>query len=347
VTAEAGAARGGDVRGEGGRDASLTSVLAALAANTVIAIAKGIAAALTGSAALFAETLHTIADAGNEVFLYIAIRRSERAPDASHPLGYGPERWYWALLAAIGMFVIGGAVSVWEGVDALLHPRELEAFWAGVIVLCTAIVLDGISRAIAVRELRGRASRAGLPLRQYLAESSDPTVTTVYLEDTVDVVGASLALAALVLHKVTGIEVFDPIATLMIGGLLTYVAIKLAGRNRALLSNQTVAPRHLAALRRRLESQPGIAAVYGIEAVYLGPQSVMAAAEVEVDDGMTATDVAVTLEVVRDTLCNSVPAITRLYLTPVTPNIAAHSPPAPPPPDPGRQRRRRPGGRRR
>jgi len=315
------------------RDASLTSVFAALAANTTIAIAKGVAAALTGSAALFAETLHTVADAGNEIFLFVAIRRSGRAPDPSHPLGYGPERWYWALLAAVGMFVIGGAVSIWEGFNALLNPRELEAFWAGVAVLVTAIVLDGISRAVAVHELRGRASAAGLPLRQYLAESSDPTVTTVYLEDTIDVIGASLALAALVLHKVTGIEIFDPIATLIIGGLLTYVAIKLSGRNRELLTNQAVAARHVATLRERLEAQPGIAAVHAIEAVHLGPQSVMAAAEVEVRDGMSATDVAVTLEVVRQTLCSAVPAITRLYLTPVTPAVAVGAPPEPPAPD--------------
>jgi cation diffusion facilitator family transporter len=310
----------GDSRQDGdGRDASLTSVFAALAANTAIAIAKGVAAALTGSAALFAETLHTVADAGNEVFLYVAIRRSERVPDASHPLGYGPERWYWALLAAVGMFVVGGAVSIWEGVNAIFHPHELEAFWVGVAVLVIAIVLDGISRTVAVRELRGRATKAGMPLREYLAESKDPTVTTVYFEDTIDVIGASLALAALVLHKVTGIEIFDPIATLVIGGLLTFVAIRLSGRNRELLTNQAVAPRHVDALRERLVAQPGIAAVGNIEAVHLGPTSVMAAAEVEVRDGMTATDVAVTLEVVRDTMCATIPAITRLYLTPVTP----------------------------
>src|SRR3954454_11071775 len=124
------------------RDASLTSVFAALAANTAIAAAKAVAAALTGSAGLFAETLHTVADAGNEVFLYIAIRRSDRAPDATHPLGYGPERWYWALLAAVGMFVVGGAVSIWEGINALVHPRPLEAFWIGVAILVIAIVLD-------------------------------------------------------------------------------------------------------------------------------------------------------------------------------------------------------------
>src|SRR6185295_6397872 len=111
------------------RDQSAGSVFTALAANTTIAIAKGTAAALTGSPALFAETLHTIADAGNEVLLVIALRRSRREPDESHPFGYGPERYYWALLAAVGMFVIGGALSVWEGVRSLIDPLPLEAFW--------------------------------------------------------------------------------------------------------------------------------------------------------------------------------------------------------------------------
>src|SRR5436190_273463 len=131
---------------------SMRSVLAALAANTVIATAKGIAAALTGSAALFAETLHTVADAGNEVLLYVSVRRSTRPPDALHPFGHGPERYYWALLAAIGMFMVGGAVSIWEGVHALIDPPDLEAFWVGIGVLLVALVLDGASRAIAVRQ---------------------------------------------------------------------------------------------------------------------------------------------------------------------------------------------------
>src|SRR3954451_3620338 len=136
------------------RDQSFASVATALAANVTIAAAKGTAAALTGSPALLAETLHTVADAGNEVFLGVALRRSRRPPDASHPLGYGPERYYWALLAAVGMFVVGGTLSVWEGVSSLIDPPPLEAFWGGVAVLIIAIVLDSISRFVASRQLR-------------------------------------------------------------------------------------------------------------------------------------------------------------------------------------------------
>jgi cation diffusion facilitator family transporter len=132
--------------------------MTALAANTAIAVAKGTAAALTGSPALLAETLHTIADAGNELFLWVALRRSRRAPDATHPLGYGPERYYWALLAAVGMFVIGATLSVWEGVKALIEPPSLDTFWVGVAVLVIAIALDSVSRAVALRQLRRQAA---------------------------------------------------------------------------------------------------------------------------------------------------------------------------------------------
>jgi cation diffusion facilitator family transporter len=296
---------------------SVRSVLAALAANLAIATAKGIAAALTGSAALFAETLHTIADAGNEVFLVVAVRRSARPPDATHPFGYGPERYYWALLAAIGMFVIGGAVSIWEGIRALVHPPELEAFWVGVGVLIVALVLDGTSRTVAVRSLRAQARRRDISVRTLLRESPDPAITTVYLEDTVDVLGAGLALAALVLHRVTGSALPDAIATLLIGCLLTYVAVRLARRNRALLTNQSVPERYLRRLDERLSADADIARVTRLDAVYLGPGQVLVAAEIQMTDGLGGTDVADALDRIRGDLLSQVPAVARIYLTPV------------------------------
>ncbi|HEX6621200.1 MAG TPA: cation diffusion facilitator family transporter, partial [Solirubrobacteraceae bacterium] len=217
-------------------DESLGSVFAALAANTAIATAKGTAAALTGSPALLAETLHTVADAGNEVLLYVAIRRSRHPADPTHPFGYGPERYYWALLAAIGMFLVGGAVSIWKGIHALVHPPELEAFWVGVGVLVVAIVLDGASRVVALRQLRVQAERRGVSLRGLLRESPDPTVVTIYFEDTIDVLGAVLALIALVLHRLTGRGIADALASIAIGALLCFIASRLTRRNRQLLT---------------------------------------------------------------------------------------------------------------
>jgi cation diffusion facilitator family transporter len=301
------------------QDESLTSVLVALAANTAIAIAKGAAAALTGSPALLAETLHTVADAGNEVFLYVAIRRSRRPADASHPFGYGPERYFWALLAAIGIFIVGGAVSIWDGIRALLNPPELEAFWVGVVVLVVALVLDGISRIVALRQLRVQAARREVSLRELLRESPDPTVVTVYFEDTVDVLGALLALVALVLHQVTGSAVPDALASIVIGGLLCYLATRLTRRNRELLTNQSVPERYVERMRDRLESQPEIDAVMRLEAVYLGPGEVLVAADVQMADGLAGADVSEALARLRADVARDVPAVARLYLTPVPP----------------------------
>lgn len=298
-------------------DPSLRSVLAALAANVLIAIAKGVAAALTASTALLAETLHTVADAGNEVFLYIAIRRSAREPDPSHPLGYGPERYYWALLAAIGMFTIGGAVSIWEGIRALVHPPEIDEFWVGVAVLLVALALDGASRVVASRALHAQASERGVTVRTFLRESPDPTVTTVYLEDTADVLGALLALAALVLHRLTGSALPDALATLAIGALLVYLALRLIGRNRQLLTNQAVPERYVRQMEARISAESGVEELRYIEAIYLGAGQVLVAADVRMDPRLDADGVAHALMTARARICGDVPVVTRLYLTPV------------------------------
>jgi cation diffusion facilitator family transporter len=295
-------------------DESLGSVFAALAANTAIATAKGTAAALTGSPALLAETLHTVADAGNEVLLYIAIRRSRQPADSTHPFGYGPERYYWALLAAIGMFLVGGAVSIWDGIRALVHPPELEAFWVGVAVLVVAIVLDSASRIVALRQLRVQAA-----VRELLRESPDPTVVTIYLEDTIDVLGAALALVALVLHRVTGSGVADALASIAIGALLCFIASRLTRRNRQLLTNQSVPDRYVEALRARLEGQAEIHAVTRLEAVYLGPGEVLVAADIAMGDGLSGRQVAAALARTRAEVGRELPVVARLYLTPVDP----------------------------
>lgn len=295
----------------------MLSVLVALAANVGIATAKGIAAALTGSAALLAETLHSVADAGNEVLLYVAVRRSERPADDLHPFGHGPERYYWALLAAIGMFLVGGAVSVWEGINALIEPRQLDHFWVGMGVLVVALALDGVSRVVAVRQLRSEAQRRGISLRTLLRESPDPAVTTVYFEDSVDVLGALLALTALVVEKTTGADWPDALATVLIGCLLAFVATRLTRRNRELIANQAVPPRYVERLRSTLEEQAGIAGVSRLEAVYLGASEVLVAADVLMDPGLGMEEAALALAMARTRMRGETPVIARLYLTPV------------------------------
>src|SRR4051812_40202689 len=298
-------------------DESLGSVLAALAANAMIALAKGVAAVFTGSPALLAETLHTVADAGNEVLLFVAIRRSRQPADATHPFGYGPERYYWALLAAIGMFVIGGAVSIWNGIRALIHPPELEAFWVGVAVLVIALVLDGLSRTVALRQLRTQAARRELSVRELLRESADPTVVTVYFEDTIDVLGALLALIALVLPGGPGPAPPAALASILIGLLLCSLAPALPRRNRGLLTNQAVPERYVVRLRERLETVTEIRPAATLEAVSPSPPEVLAAPDVQLPDGLAGEQVAAILPGARAEIMRELPVIARLYLTPV------------------------------
>jgi divalent metal cation (Fe/Co/Zn/Cd) transporter len=156
-------------------------------------------------------------------------------------------------------------------------------------------------------------------VRELLRESPDPTVVTVYFEDTIDVLGALLALAALVLHRVTGSGVPDALASIVIGGLLCYLALRLTRRNRQLLTNQSVPERYVERIRARLESEPAIDGVTRLEAVYLGPASVLVAADVQMTDGLAGTDVTAALARVRADVAREAPAIARLYLTPVSP----------------------------
>jgi cation diffusion facilitator family transporter len=251
------------------------------------------------------------------VLLFIALRRSRRPPDPTHPLGYGPERYYWALLAAVGMFVVGGALSIWEGVHALIDPPELDAFWAGVIVLTIALVLDSVSRTVAIRQLRRQAAERGVGVRQLLRETPDPTLVTVYLEDSIDVLGAGLALVALILHRVTDSAVPDALVTIVIGLLLGYVAVKLTSRNRQLLANQGVPDRYVNQFRDRLMATAGVGGVARLEAVYLGPREVLVAADVRMEDGLSGDEVTAVLARIRDDAARELPVIARLYLTPV------------------------------
>lgn len=186
-------------------EASVRPVVVAVAANLLVAVAKGVAAALTGSAAMLAETTHSVADTCNEVLLYVGVRPA----DDRHPLGYGQARYYWSLLAAVGIFVIGGLFAIVDGVKSLRHPEPVTNVPVGVAVLLVSAGLEGLSWRTAHRQLRAEATARHLDLGEYVAVSSDPTPTTVFLEDSAALVGLALALAALMLHLVTGSAVWD------------------------------------------------------------------------------------------------------------------------------------------
>ena len=254
---------------------STRTVVVAVAANLVIAVAKTVAALLTGSASMWAEAAHSVADTGNEVLLFIGLRRSAKEPDARHPFGYGQERYFWAFLAALGIFLIGGALSIGEGIRSLLVPEPLESLWVGVGVLVVAAGFEGYSWHTARKQLREGARARQRSIVQHLSRASDPSATTVFLEDSAALVGLAIALVALLLHAATGWAPWDAVGSMAIGVLLIVVAFLLAGRSKALLLDEAAPPDVLDPIREQVRRTEWVGEIRDLHAVYVGPSSLL------------------------------------------------------------------------
>jgi cation diffusion facilitator family transporter len=295
---------------------SRRTVIVALAINLIIAAAKGVAAALSGSSALLAEAGHSVADAGNELFLLVALNRSGRPADDTHPFGYGAERFYWSLLAAIGIFVAGGLTAIWDGLRQLQHPTPLTDVNIGYAVLAISLVLDATSWRTAYRQLRGESQGRGVSLRTYLRRSSDPTATTVFYEDTAGVIGVLLATVGLALHQLTGSALPDALASFAIGLLLIAVAVRLAQRDRELLTNQSAAAPIVAGVRQLLLAEPAVTAVPKLEVLVIGPRTWLITGEIALDGNRTGGGVLLLVRELRQRL-RTEPGVAEVYLTPV------------------------------
>jgi len=236
---------------------SLVTVVVALAANALIAVAKSVAAALTGSASMVAEAAHSWADTGNEVFLLVAVRQGARPRDAAHPRGYGRDSYIWSLFAAVGLFTAGSVVSIWHGASQLGSDGGHENYLVNYVVLAIAFVLEGLSFRQAVGQTRGEAASSGLRPLSFINRTSNPTLRAVVLEDFVALVGILLAAGGIGLHQLTGNAVWDALGSIAVGLLLGVAAVFLINRNRQFLVGQAVSPelrdRALRALLERSE----------------------------------------------------------------------------------------------
>jgi cation diffusion facilitator family transporter len=280
----------------GAGSASLRTVLIALAANLLVAVAKSVAAVVTGSASILAEAAHSWADTGNEIFLLIAYRRSRRPRDHPHPLGYGREAYVWSLLAALGLFVAGAAVSVTHGVQELLHPEPATDFVVGYVVLAVSFVLEGISFLRSVRQARPTAELMERDLIGAVIGTSDPTLRAVFAEDSAALIGLVIAAFGLGAHQLTGSSTPDAVGSILVGLLLAAVALFLIDRNREFLIGQEAAdPRVRAAAIRALLAQPEVARVTYLRLEFVGPRLVTVIGDVDLTGDDTESNVAVRL----------------------------------------------------
>jgi cation diffusion facilitator family transporter len=279
----------------GGARASVTTVLVAFTANLLVAIAKTVAAVITGSASVLAEAAHSWADTGNEIFLLVAHRRARRPPDRAHPLGHGREAYVWSLLAALGLFVAGAAVSVTHGVQELLKPEPATDFVVGYVVLGVSFVLEGISFLRSVGQARPTAEVLERDLIEQVMATSDPTLRAVFVEDAAALIGLVIAAVGLGAHQLTGSSVPDALGSIFIGLLLAAVASFLIDRNRAFLLGEEADPRIRAAVLRSLLQEPEVDRVTYLRLEFVGPRTVSVIGDVDLTGDDSEQHVAVRL----------------------------------------------------
>jgi len=290
------------------------AVLAAFAGNLAIAITKAIAAYLTGSGALVAETAHSIADSVNQILLYVGIRRSVQPASEKHPLGHGRERYFWALIVALFLFFGGGIFSIYEAYERFTHPQELGAVWVGFLVLGLSMVFETFSLSVAIREVRHAAHGSGIPVRRFLQQLSDPALRTVLYEDSAALAGLVTAIAGLGLTVLTGDHRFDALASAVIGVILIYVAYQLAWGARGLIIGEAPPEEVREALRAAIASEPGVDRVIDLRAVQMGTNQLLVLARVSVRDNIPAGDAERLLMRLRKRLQREHPEVMESYV---------------------------------
>jgi len=295
-------------------EGSTRAIFAALGANTGIAITKFIAAGISGSASMFAEAIHSVADTGNQVLLLLGGKRAKRKATPTHPFGYGRSRYIYAFMVSIVLFSIGGMFSILEGVEKLSHPHEIEQAWLPLTVLGVAIVLESFSLYTALKaakEERGRTS-----LYNFIRHAKSPELPVVILEDIAALLGLVFAFAGVGLSVLTHNPIWDAIGTLAIGGLLVLVAIVLGIETSSLLVGEGATEKDNSKIAAAIRATKGVHDIIHMKTLYLGPDELMVAAKIAVKATDSAKDVANIIDLAEANIRKEVHTAQVIYLEP-------------------------------
>ena len=257
----------------GGGD-STRAILFALGANFAIAVAKGVAAFITGSSAMLAETVHSLADCGNQGLLLLGMRQAKRASSPEYPLGHGKAIYFWSFLVAVMLFTVGGMFSLYEGIHKLQHPEPLKQWYWAAGVLVFGIVAEGISMRACLQEVN--KSRGDRGLWQWFHESRQSELVVIFGEDLAALLGLFFALVAVLLAVATGNPVWDAVGTIVIGVLLIVIAVLVAVEVKAMLIGQSIDPLREGEIREFIQSRPEVTRVISLISLQLGNEAMVA-----------------------------------------------------------------------
>ncbi|MEV6429474.1 cation diffusion facilitator family transporter [Nocardia sp. NPDC051463] len=290
------------------------AIIAALTANAGIAVAKFVGAAITGSASMLAEGVHSVADTANQGLLLFGQRRAEQEADELHPFGYGRNRYFYSFIVALVLFTLGSVYAIYEGIHKIQHPEELSSPIVAVAILGIAIALEGFSFRTAIHE--SRPLKGDSSWWRFIRNSRSPELPVVLLEDSGALVGLVFAFAAVVLTMVTDEPIWDGIGTLAIGILLGVIAIVLIIEMQSLLIGEGATPDEDRDIRANLVDDTRIDRVIHVKTQYLGPEEMLIAAKVAITPGLDIEDIAAAIDAAEARVRAAVPAARIIYLEP-------------------------------
>ena len=296
------------------QDGSRKAIIAAFFANLGIAIAKFVGFLLTGSAGLLAEAGHSVADTGNQGLLMFGSKRGKRPADHAHPFGYGPERYFWSFIVALVLFSMGGLFALYEGIQKLGHPHEIENALIAYVILGISIALETFSLTTAVKE--ANHVRNGRSWWRFIRTSKAPELPVVLLEDVGAEIGLLFALSGLTLAEITGNARWDAVGSIAIGLLLVAIAIVLAIEMKGLLIGEAATDVDLAAIRAALTGADSVNGIIHMRTMHLGPEELLVAVKLDFAPTLTVAELATAIDSAEAGVRAAVPIATTIYIEP-------------------------------
>ena len=294
------------------RHSSRIVVLAALAGNGLIAVTKFIAAAITGSSAMFSEAIHSVVDTGNQGLLLYGMKRSTKPADARHPFGYSMELYFWTFVVAILVFALGAGFSIYEGASKISDPQPIQKPIVNYVVLGIAMVFEGAAWTVAFREFR--KTKGALGYFKAVQRSKDPTVFTVLFEDSAAMLGLMAAFIGISLAQITGNPIFDAIASIMIGVILACTAAVLAYESKGLLIGEAARPAIIGGIRKIVNNHEGIISINELLTMHFGPEDILLNLSLDFVDGISASEVESLISEMEADIKSAHPEITRVFI---------------------------------
>jgi cation diffusion facilitator family transporter len=297
-----------------GHEGSRRAVIAALLANFAIAIAKFVVFFITGAASMLAEAIHSVADTGNQGLLLYGGKAATRPPDDEHPFGYGNRRYFWAFIVALVLFSVGGLFAIFEGVEKLRHPHELESAGLAIGLLFFAMFVEALSfRTAFIETNKVRGQR---PLFRFVRETKGPELPVVLLEDSGALIGLFIALVGVSMAEITGEPRWDAAGSLGIGILLVVIAIFLAYEMSSLLLGEAATPADVTRMREAIEAHPSMMRIIHLRTEHIGPEEIVVATKLEFDHALTFEQLADEINAVEARVRGAVPAARIIFIEP-------------------------------